>query len=190
MFVLGARAGTVTARPGLRGAGPAQPEVPEAGHRGPLAVLGPQDVRYLHFLEGTRDYEWLEALLLNQTLAKKNLFWFRYRGPSPSPPPGGELRSGQRGRAGRMGAVSAVTRPPRSGLRGGDRARVTARPQAQAPGGVPGSLAIGQVPAAAPRRAPLHEEQVRAARVGGAGSLSPCSLRTAGDWGLYQVSEV
>nr|XP_010949270.1 alpha-N-acetylgalactosaminide alpha-2,6-sialyltransferase 1 [Camelus bactrianus] len=42
------------------------------------APLG-KDVRYLHFLEGTRDYEWLEALLLNQTLVKKNLFWFRRR---------------------------------------------------------------------------------------------------------------
>lgn len=43
----------------------------------PLGVLGPQDVRYLHFLEGARDYEWLEALLLNQTLVKKSLSWFR-----------------------------------------------------------------------------------------------------------------
>lgn len=43
----------------------------------PLGVLGPQDVRYLHFLEGARDYEWLEALLRNQTLVKKSLFWFR-----------------------------------------------------------------------------------------------------------------
>uniref|UniRef100_A0A8D1XF17 alpha-N-acetylgalactosaminide alpha-2,6-sialyltransferase n=1 Tax=Sus scrofa TaxID=9823 RepID=A0A8D1XF17_PIG len=42
------------------------------------APLG-KDVRYLHFLEGTRDYEWLEALLLNQTLVKKSLFWFRHR---------------------------------------------------------------------------------------------------------------
>ena len=50
---------------------------------GPHAVLGLQDVRYLHFLEGTRDYEWLEALLLNQTMASRNLFWFRY----PPPPP-------------------------------------------------------------------------------------------------------
>ncbi|XP_070336018.1 alpha-N-acetylgalactosaminide alpha-2,6-sialyltransferase 1 isoform X1 [Odocoileus virginianus] len=46
---------------------------------GPHAVLGLQDVRYLHFLEGTRDYEWLEALLLNQTMASRNLFWFRRR---------------------------------------------------------------------------------------------------------------
>ncbi|XP_046530158.1 alpha-N-acetylgalactosaminide alpha-2,6-sialyltransferase 1 isoform X1 [Equus quagga] len=38
-----------------------------------------KDVRYLHFLEGTRDYEWLEALLLNETLVKQNLFWFRRR---------------------------------------------------------------------------------------------------------------
>ncbi|KFO35646.1 Alpha-N-acetylgalactosaminide alpha-2,6-sialyltransferase 1 [Fukomys damarensis] len=38
-----------------------------------------KDVHYLHFLEGARDFEWLEALLLNQTLAKKSLFWFRRR---------------------------------------------------------------------------------------------------------------
>ncbi|KAI4556652.1 hypothetical protein MJT46_015275 [Ovis ammon polii x Ovis aries] len=38
-----------------------------------------QDVRYLHFLEGTRDYEWLEALLLNRTVTSRNLFWFRRR---------------------------------------------------------------------------------------------------------------
>ena len=50
---------------------------------GPHTVLGPQDVRYLHFLEGTRDYEWLEALLLNRTLTSRNLSWFRY----PPPPP-------------------------------------------------------------------------------------------------------
>uniref|UniRef100_A0A8C3YQ74 alpha-N-acetylgalactosaminide alpha-2,6-sialyltransferase n=1 Tax=Catagonus wagneri TaxID=51154 RepID=A0A8C3YQ74_9CETA len=42
------------------------------------APLG-KDIRYLHFLEGLRDYEWLEALLLNQTLVKKSLFWFRHR---------------------------------------------------------------------------------------------------------------
>lgn len=49
------------------------------GHRGfRHAPLG-KDVRYLHFLEGTRDYEWLEALLRNQTLVKKSLFWFRHR---------------------------------------------------------------------------------------------------------------
>ena len=51
---------------------------PEGSTFGPLPVLGPQDVRYLHFLEGTRDYEWLEALLMNQTVMSKNLFWFRY----------------------------------------------------------------------------------------------------------------
>nr|KAF6417318.1 ST6 N-acetylgalactosaminide alpha-2,6-sialyltransferase 1 [Molossus molossus] len=42
------------------------------------APLG-KDIRYLHFLEGTRDYEWLEALLLNRTFEKKSLFWFRQR---------------------------------------------------------------------------------------------------------------
>uniref|UniRef100_A0A8C6G1G3 alpha-N-acetylgalactosaminide alpha-2,6-sialyltransferase n=1 Tax=Moschus moschiferus TaxID=68415 RepID=A0A8C6G1G3_MOSMO len=49
------------------------------GSRGFRHVPLGQDVRYLHFLEGTRDYEWLEALLLNQTVASKNLFWFRRR---------------------------------------------------------------------------------------------------------------
>nr|XP_036268224.1 alpha-N-acetylgalactosaminide alpha-2,6-sialyltransferase 1 [Pipistrellus kuhlii] len=49
------------------------------GSRGFLhAPLG-EDVRYLHFLEGSRDYEWLEALLLNQTYKTGNLFWFRHR---------------------------------------------------------------------------------------------------------------
>ncbi|XP_019601030.2 alpha-N-acetylgalactosaminide alpha-2,6-sialyltransferase 1 isoform X2 [Rhinolophus sinicus] len=38
-----------------------------------------KDIRYLHFLEGLRDFEWLEAMLLNQTLAKQSLFWFRHR---------------------------------------------------------------------------------------------------------------
>ncbi|KAL0594793.1 Alpha-N-acetylgalactosaminide alpha-2,6-sialyltransferase 1 [Plecturocebus cupreus] len=52
---------------------------PEGRAFGPLPALGPQDVRYLHFLEGTRDYEWLEALLMNQTLMSNNLFWFRHR---------------------------------------------------------------------------------------------------------------
>uniref|UniRef100_A0A8C0Q6X8 alpha-N-acetylgalactosaminide alpha-2,6-sialyltransferase n=1 Tax=Canis lupus familiaris TaxID=9615 RepID=A0A8C0Q6X8_CANLF len=55
------------------------------GGRGfPHVPLG-KDVRYLHFLEGTRDYEWLEALLLNQTLVKSSLSWFRYPPPPPLP---------------------------------------------------------------------------------------------------------
>nr|XP_035157752.2 alpha-N-acetylgalactosaminide alpha-2,6-sialyltransferase 1 [Callithrix jacchus] len=49
------------------------------GNRGFKNVPLGQDVRYLHFLEGTRDYEWLEALLMNQTLMSNNLFWFRRR---------------------------------------------------------------------------------------------------------------
>ncbi|XP_032176091.1 alpha-N-acetylgalactosaminide alpha-2,6-sialyltransferase 1 isoform X1 [Mustela erminea] len=48
------------------------------GGRGFRHVPLGKDVRYLHFLEGTRDYEWLEALLLNQTLVK-SLLWFRRR---------------------------------------------------------------------------------------------------------------
>ncbi|XP_005407480.1 PREDICTED: alpha-N-acetylgalactosaminide alpha-2,6-sialyltransferase 1 isoform X2 [Chinchilla lanigera] len=49
------------------------------GSRGFRHVPVGKDIRYLHFLEGTRDYEWLEAMLVNQTLVKKNLFWFRRR---------------------------------------------------------------------------------------------------------------
>ncbi|KAF7477979.1 Hypothetical predicted protein [Marmota monax] len=49
------------------------------GSRGFRHVPVGEDIRYLHFLEGTRDYEWLEALLLNQTLQRKSLFWFRHR---------------------------------------------------------------------------------------------------------------
>ncbi|XP_017518290.2 alpha-N-acetylgalactosaminide alpha-2,6-sialyltransferase 1 isoform X2 [Manis javanica] len=48
------------------------------GSRGFQHVPLGKDVHYLHFLEGTRDYEWLEALLLNQTLVKNNL-WSRRR---------------------------------------------------------------------------------------------------------------
>lgn len=65
--------------------GAPHPGGPE-GRTSGAAVLGPQDVRYLHFLEGTRDYEWLEALLLNQTLVK-SLLWFRYPPPLPLPWP-------------------------------------------------------------------------------------------------------
>uniref|UniRef100_A0A8C8Z522 alpha-N-acetylgalactosaminide alpha-2,6-sialyltransferase n=1 Tax=Prolemur simus TaxID=1328070 RepID=A0A8C8Z522_PROSS len=49
------------------------------GNRGFQHVPLGKDIRYLHFLEGTRDYEWLEALLLNQTVKTKSLFWFRHR---------------------------------------------------------------------------------------------------------------
>lgn len=49
------------------------------GRRGFQHVPLGKDVRYLHFLEGTRDYEWLEAMFLNQTLAKTHLSWFRHR---------------------------------------------------------------------------------------------------------------
>ncbi|PNJ88084.1 ST6GALNAC1 isoform 6, partial [Pongo abelii] len=49
------------------------------GNRGFKNVPLGKDVRYLHFLEGTRDYEWLEALLMNQMVMSKNLFWFRHR---------------------------------------------------------------------------------------------------------------
>uniref|UniRef100_K9ILQ5 alpha-N-acetylgalactosaminide alpha-2,6-sialyltransferase n=1 Tax=Desmodus rotundus TaxID=9430 RepID=K9ILQ5_DESRO len=49
------------------------------GRRGFQHVPLGKDIRYLHFLEGTRDFEWLEALLLNQTFVKRSLFWFRRR---------------------------------------------------------------------------------------------------------------
>nr|XP_012634359.1 alpha-N-acetylgalactosaminide alpha-2,6-sialyltransferase 1 isoform X2 [Microcebus murinus] len=41
------------------------------GNRGFQNVPVGKDIHYLHFLEGTRDYEWLEALLLNQTLRQR-----------------------------------------------------------------------------------------------------------------------
>lgn len=87
----GARAVTTAAQamgePGSRvRRGPPSAQAPQ-GSTGPLplAVLGLQDVRYLHFLEGARDYEWLEAMFLNQTLAKTKLYWFRYPLPSSCP---------------------------------------------------------------------------------------------------------
>ncbi|XP_048222849.1 alpha-N-acetylgalactosaminide alpha-2,6-sialyltransferase 1 [Perognathus longimembris pacificus] len=49
------------------------------GARGFRHVPVGADVHYLHFLEGSRDYEWLDALLLNETLGKKTLPWFRRR---------------------------------------------------------------------------------------------------------------
>ncbi|CAH6776468.1 alpha-N-acetylgalactosaminide alpha-2,6-sialyltransferase 1 [Phodopus roborovskii] len=49
------------------------------GGRGFQHVPLGKDVRYLHFLEGTRDYEWLEAMFMNQTMAKTKLSWFRHR---------------------------------------------------------------------------------------------------------------
>lgn len=75
--------------PGSEGAGWSRSQAapapgPEGGTLGPHTVLGPQHVRYLHFLEGTRDYEWLEALLFNRSLEKTGLSWFRY---PLSPPP-------------------------------------------------------------------------------------------------------
>ncbi|XP_035890069.1 alpha-N-acetylgalactosaminide alpha-2,6-sialyltransferase 1 isoform X2 [Phyllostomus discolor] len=49
------------------------------GHRGLRHAPVGKDIRYLHFLEGSRDFDWLEALLLNQTLEKRSLFWYRKR---------------------------------------------------------------------------------------------------------------
>ncbi|XP_054027076.1 alpha-N-acetylgalactosaminide alpha-2,6-sialyltransferase 1, partial [Dryobates pubescens] len=40
------------------------------GHRGFSKIPGGKHVRYIHFLEGARDYEWLRALLLNKNIRK------------------------------------------------------------------------------------------------------------------------
>ncbi|XP_009880706.1 PREDICTED: alpha-N-acetylgalactosaminide alpha-2,6-sialyltransferase 1 [Charadrius vociferus] len=40
------------------------------GHRGFSSIPRGKHVRYIHFLEGARDYEWLKALLLNKNIRK------------------------------------------------------------------------------------------------------------------------
>ncbi|XP_050764416.1 alpha-N-acetylgalactosaminide alpha-2,6-sialyltransferase 1 [Gymnogyps californianus] len=40
------------------------------GHRGFKNIPQGKHVRYIHFLEGARDYEWLKALLLNKNIRK------------------------------------------------------------------------------------------------------------------------
>ncbi|NWW32762.1 SIA7A sialyltransferase, partial [Panurus biarmicus] len=40
------------------------------GHRGFSNIPRDKHVRYIHFLEGARDYEWLEALLFNKDIRK------------------------------------------------------------------------------------------------------------------------
>ncbi|NWS24247.1 SIA7A sialyltransferase, partial [Polioptila caerulea] len=40
------------------------------GHRGFSNIPRDRHVRYIHFLEGARDYEWLEALLFNKDIRK------------------------------------------------------------------------------------------------------------------------
>ncbi|NWZ65156.1 SIA7A sialyltransferase, partial [Acrocephalus arundinaceus] len=40
------------------------------GHRGFSHIPWDKHVRYIHFLEGARDYEWLEALLFNKDIRK------------------------------------------------------------------------------------------------------------------------
>ncbi|NXP41641.1 SIA7A sialyltransferase, partial [Leiothrix lutea] len=40
------------------------------GHRGFSHIPQDKHVRYIHFLEGARDYEWLEALLFNKDIRK------------------------------------------------------------------------------------------------------------------------
>ncbi|NXE68749.1 SIA7A sialyltransferase, partial [Calcarius ornatus] len=40
------------------------------GHRGFSTIPRDKHVRYIHFMEGARDYEWLEALLFNKDIRK------------------------------------------------------------------------------------------------------------------------
>ncbi|NWS88575.1 SIA7A sialyltransferase, partial [Toxostoma redivivum] len=40
------------------------------GHRGFSSIPWDENVRYIHFMEGARDYEWLEALLFNKNIRK------------------------------------------------------------------------------------------------------------------------
>ncbi|XP_010287028.1 PREDICTED: alpha-N-acetylgalactosaminide alpha-2,6-sialyltransferase 1 [Phaethon lepturus] len=50
------------------------------GHRGFSNIPRGKHVRYIHFLEGARDYEWLKALLLNKDIRKGFLnHWQRPR---------------------------------------------------------------------------------------------------------------
>lgn len=49
------------------------------GRRGFSHAPGDKDIRYLHFLENSRDYSWLQALLLDQPLREQKLHWFRHR---------------------------------------------------------------------------------------------------------------
>ncbi|XP_025023773.1 alpha-N-acetylgalactosaminide alpha-2,6-sialyltransferase 1 [Python bivittatus] len=50
------------------------------GNRGFKKIPAGKEVKYLHFLEGTRDYEWLKALLLDTNVRKGFL---DYYGPKP-----------------------------------------------------------------------------------------------------------
>ncbi|XP_070790702.1 alpha-N-acetylgalactosaminide alpha-2,6-sialyltransferase 1 [Pituophis catenifer annectens] len=50
------------------------------GNRGFKKIPAGKEIKYLHFLEGTRDYEWLKALLLNTNVRKGFL---DYYGPRP-----------------------------------------------------------------------------------------------------------
>ncbi|NXV96587.1 SIA7A sialyltransferase, partial [Calonectris borealis] len=49
------------------------------GHRGFSNIPRGKHVRYIHFLEGARDYEWLKALLLNKNIRKGFLDSYRQR---------------------------------------------------------------------------------------------------------------
>lgn len=49
------------------------------GRRGFPHAPGDKGTRYLHFLENSRDYSWLQALLLDQPLREQKLHWFRRR---------------------------------------------------------------------------------------------------------------
>ncbi|XP_015685546.1 alpha-N-acetylgalactosaminide alpha-2,6-sialyltransferase 1 [Protobothrops mucrosquamatus] len=50
------------------------------GNRGFKKIPAGKEIKYLHFLEGARDYEWLKALLLNANVRKGFL---DYYGPRP-----------------------------------------------------------------------------------------------------------
>nr|XP_010307284.1 PREDICTED: alpha-N-acetylgalactosaminide alpha-2,6-sialyltransferase 1 [Balearica regulorum gibbericeps] len=49
------------------------------GHRGFSNIPRGKHVRYIHFLEGARDYEWMEALLLNKNISKGFLSDYGHR---------------------------------------------------------------------------------------------------------------
>ncbi|XP_058026188.1 alpha-N-acetylgalactosaminide alpha-2,6-sialyltransferase 1 [Ahaetulla prasina] len=49
------------------------------GNRGFKKSPAGKDIKYLHFLEGTRDYEWLKALLLNTNVRKGFLDYYGRR---------------------------------------------------------------------------------------------------------------
>ncbi|NXG77372.1 SIA7A sialyltransferase, partial [Baryphthengus martii] len=49
------------------------------GHRGFSSIPQGKNIRYIHFLEGARDFEWLKALLLNENTRKGVLNYYGQR---------------------------------------------------------------------------------------------------------------